>query len=179
MSRLTACVFPALLGATLIAGAAAAQVSTPGWEESGQATWYGARHQGRRTSSGDVFDQNQMTAASATVPLGTHVRVTMQETGATVVVRINDRHSPSETRVIDLSRDAAARIGLVARGKAMVTLTAAHADEVEVAEALDNTVDFTDASPRPRGLQRRHRAARVVVAVRPCCLAPSAVLIRH
>ena len=118
----------------LLTGTDKAHAVSPEWEESGQASWYGSWHQGRRTSSGQPFDQNAMTAAHSNLPLGSRVRVTLQHTGESVVVTINDRQPPKRLRVIDLSHGAASRLGMVSRGIAMVRL--APADEpVEVAEA--------------------------------------------
>src|SRR6185312_15684654 len=127
----------------------------PGWEESGQASWYGGWHHGRRTSMGTIFNQNAMTAAHASLPLGTKVRVTMQETGESVVVTITDRQPPKGLRVIDLSRGAASRIGLLGSGVAMVTLSpVANNEPEEVAEAPDDA-EF-DAMPTPRRHGPRH-----------------------
>lgn len=122
------------------------------WNQSGQASWYGSWHQGRPTSSGEPFDQNAMTAAHANLPLGSRVRVTRQDTGKSVVVTINDRQPPKGIRVIDLSRQAAARLGMVDRGVSMVNLATINKDEpIEVAEAPD------DAAPDARTLNpRRH-----------------------
>ena len=97
------------------------------------ASWYGARHQGLRTSSGEIFDQDGMTAASRNLPLGTRVRVTLHETGRSVVVRVNDRMG-ARTAAIDLSRGAAKEIGLLGRGRGVVSIDPAEADPVEVAE---------------------------------------------
>src|SRR6266481_2175795 len=58
---------------------------------SGQASWYGRPHHGRRTASGEIYDMNKMTAAHRTLPLGTRVLVTNRENGRTIEVRINDR----------------------------------------------------------------------------------------
>jgi rare lipoprotein A len=79
----------------------------------GPATWY--EHPGR-TASGEKFDPDQLTAAHHTLPFGTRVRVLNEETGRTVVVRINDR-IPTRTKIlIDLSRGSAKAIGLSGRG---------------------------------------------------------------
>lgn len=179
---------PVLASMMLMAGAAEAQIarahSAGGWEESGQATWYGGRHNGRRTSSGDIFDQDKMTAAHPSLPLGSRIRVTMQETGASVVVLVNDRQPPSSVRVIDLSRGAAARIGLVGQGRGMVTLSpVGRNEEIEVAEApalsdADEAI-VTDAYPRRRGQPRRRHGGRAAAAARPCCHAPSVVQVRR
>ena len=94
-----------------------------GWKESGEASWYGGWHQGRPTSSGERFDERAMTAAHARLPLGSRVRVTLRDTGRSVVVTINDRLPPKRWRVIDLSRGAAVRLGMVDQGLGDVTLT--------------------------------------------------------
>lgn len=146
----------------------------PNWEESGQASWYGPGFHGKRTSSGAIFDQNALTAAHDWLPLGTKVRVTTQETGRSVVVTITDRLPPKWLRIIDLSRGAAARIGLVNSGVGMVTLTEARdGDPVEVAEAPDA------ATPRPRGPQHTRRVGRTASADPRCCHAPSAAQARR
>ena len=130
------------------------------WEESGEASWYGGRHNGHRMSNGAAFNDTQLTAAHASLPLGTKVRVTMQDTGASVVVTVTDRQPPKYVRVIDLSRGAASRIGLLGRGTAMVTLNPARADEApEVAEATDDDVSvegFPEERPSSGGGSRRH-----------------------
>ena len=167
MSCLAVRILPAIASAMLIAGAAHAAPSisptTHGWEEVGEASWYGGYHQGRRTTSGAIFDQNAMTAAHASLPLGMRVRVTVQETGASVVVTITDRQPPKLVRCIDLARGAAARIGIVRSGTAMVTLTAADTNEpIEVAEAPADDQPLSAAAPRRRGQRHTHRAARGV-----------------
>ena len=88
----------------------------------GSASYYAAKFQGRRTASGEAFDNNDMTAAHRTLPFGTLVRVTNPSTGASVVVRINDRGPFTKGRMIDVSRAAAEQLGLVARGHATVEL---------------------------------------------------------
>jgi rare lipoprotein A len=86
----------------------------------GQASWYGGKFHGRRTASGERFDQNRLTAASRTLPLGSRARVTNLENGRSVVVRITDRGPYARRRVIDLSRAAAHQLGMVKRGTARV-----------------------------------------------------------
>lgn len=185
--------------ATLIAFAApggARAAGEAGWEQSGTATWYGGRHHGRRTSSGEPFDQYAMTAAHPSLPLGSRVRVTMHDTGESVVVRITDRQPyHGGRRIIDLSRGAAARIGLLARGMGRVTVRHAGvsdqfqlygAEEVEVAEAPEELVgpDGTGAgdavaNPRRRGRLHMRHARPSAAADRPCCRAPSATPVRY
>jgi rare lipoprotein A len=82
----------------------------------GMASWYGPGFHGRRSASGEVFNQNALTAAHRTLPFGTQVRVTNLNTGQQVVVRINDRGPFGHGRIIDLSAAAASSIGLRASG---------------------------------------------------------------
>ena len=88
-----------------------------------KASWYGAQFQGRRTASGERFNQNRMTAASKTLPLGSIVRVTNLDNGRSVDVRINDRGPYVRGRGLDLSRGAARRIGLARKGVGRVKVT--------------------------------------------------------
>lgn len=88
----------------------------------GVASYYGRRFHGRRTANGEIFDMNAMTAAHKTLPFGTLVRVTNISTGRSVTVRINDRGPFIRGRTIDLSRAAAARIGMIASGHARVEM---------------------------------------------------------
>ncbi len=114
-----------LVFVTLSHGGANAQTKSDGDEFQGQrgvASFYGKRHQGKRTASGDRFDENEMTAAHPWLPFGTKVLVTVEGTGRAVLVTITDR-LPSRRRIIDLSREAAARLGIIRQGVAMVTLT--------------------------------------------------------
>ena len=87
----------------------------------GIASWYGARFHGRRTSNGERFDMNALTAAHPSLPFGTRVRVRNVANGREVVVRINDRPGVRH-RIIDLSKAAAAALGFVKRGEARVVL---------------------------------------------------------
>ncbi|MBD2426921.1 septal ring lytic transglycosylase RlpA family protein [Phormidium sp. FACHB-1136] len=86
----------------------------------GTASWYGPGFHGRRSASGEVFNQNDLTAAHRTLPFGTRVRVTNLRTGQQVIVRINDRGPFSRGRIIDLSAAAAGQIGLRASGVGQV-----------------------------------------------------------
>jgi rare lipoprotein A len=86
------------------------------------ASYYADRFHGRRTASGEAFDNRAMTAAHRTHRFGTRVRVTNQRNGLSVVVRINDRGPYGRGRVIDLSRAAAERIGMIRAGVVPVTV---------------------------------------------------------
>lgn len=94
-----------------------------GWRQTGTASWYGGgRWQGNRTASGIRYDENQLTAAHATLPLGSLVRVTLAHSDRSVVVTITDRPG-TRTRIIDLSRGAASALGILTQGVAVVTLS--------------------------------------------------------
>ena len=92
--------------------------------ERGMASWYGEPFHGRRTASGETFNMNELTAAHKTLPFGTRVRVRHATTGKEVTVRINDRGPFTKGRVIDLSRAAAAAIGLIQTGVGPVLVLA-------------------------------------------------------
>ena len=87
------------------------------------ASWYGPGFAGRRTSTGEVYNPEGLTAASTTLPLGSHVRVVNPDTGKAVVVRINDRGPYVHGRSIDLSHGAAKQIGLTGKGVGRVQVT--------------------------------------------------------
>ncbi|MDA0672381.1 MAG: septal ring lytic transglycosylase RlpA family protein [Cyanobacteria bacterium] len=88
----------------------------------GRASWYGPGFHGRRTASGEVFNQNALTAAHRTLPFGTVVRVTNLNNNRQVVVRINDRGPFSGGRILDLSAGAAREIGLDRAGVGPIRL---------------------------------------------------------
>ena len=92
--------------------------------DSGTASWYSQQEHNNRTSSGERFDENAMTAAHGWLPMGTRVKVTVVGSNESVIVTINDRQG-SKTRVIDLSKGAARELGILSRGTAKVTLTRA------------------------------------------------------
>ena len=88
----------------------------------GMASWYGPGFHGKRTASGEIYDMDDVSAAHLYWAFGTRVKVTMLDTGASVVVRVNDRFPGHKGRVIDLSRGAARAIGLIGPGVAKVRL---------------------------------------------------------
>jgi rare lipoprotein A len=95
----------------------------PGFCQSGVASWYGPGFDGRKTSSGEIYDMHGLTAAHNILPLNTLVRVTNLSNNKDVVVRINDRGPFVKDRVIDLSLAAAQRIGMVAPGTTPVRVS--------------------------------------------------------
>jgi rare lipoprotein A len=95
-----------------------------GYEATGVASWYGPTFDGLRTSDGDRYDMYGMTAAHKTLPLPCYVRVTNLSNGRSVVVKINDRGPFVANRLIDLSYVAAAKLGMLATGTALVEVKA-------------------------------------------------------
>lgn len=90
--------------------------------ELGLASFYADRFQGRPTASGQPYDRTALTCAHRTAPFGARLRVTDLETGRSVVVTVNDRGPQGAGRVVDLSRAAAERLGMIGRGLTRVRL---------------------------------------------------------
>ena len=90
--------------------------------ETGMASFYADKYVGRKTSNGEKFKQNKLTAAHKTLPFGTKVKVTNLSNGQSVKVRINDRGPFIQGRIIDLSKKAAKKIDLVNAGVTKVTI---------------------------------------------------------
>ncbi len=114
----------AIAAALLLAAAACARMPRPRGDgfETGVASWYGPEFHGRATSSREVFDMNDMTAAHRSLPFGTYLMVTDLDNERAVVVRVNDRGPFVRGRIIDLSYAAARVLGLVGPGTARVRL---------------------------------------------------------
>jgi rare lipoprotein A len=93
-------------------------------QEEGIASFYSDSLQGAITASGEPFDQQALTAAHPSLPLGTKVLVTRADTGQEVEVLINDRGPFVQGRIIDLSKRAARELGMLSRGVAPVMVTA-------------------------------------------------------
>ena len=147
----------------------------PCWHQDGQASYYGRHWNGHRTSSGAVFDPLKLTAAHASLPLGTRLLVTSAISGQSVVVTVNDREPDHGHRIIDLSPAAARRLGMIGSGVAEVVVTRATETDLqqsetseEVAEAPDAADDQEVATPRsvhhvshvPHGQPHRRLARR-------------------
>lgn len=127
------CVSPLLtlsvVAALFVAGCATAprsQTQHPGREgrfiEAGIASWYGPGFHGRKTASGERFNQGALTCAHKTLPFHTRIRVTNLNNGEDVVVVVNDRGPFVAGRVVDLSKEAARRLGILHTGTAPVRL---------------------------------------------------------
>jgi rare lipoprotein A len=86
----------------------------------GLASWYGRKFHGQKTSSGEPYDMYGMTAAHATLPIPSYVRVSNPANGKSVIVRVNDRGPFHVDRIIDLSYTAAWKLDLVGNGSGLV-----------------------------------------------------------
>ncbi|MGE0232668.1 MAG: septal ring lytic transglycosylase RlpA family protein [Flavobacteriaceae bacterium] len=109
----TRLILPALAVLPFLVMASGAQAA-----QCGMASWYS--HAGKRTANGEIANPAGLTAAHRSLPFGTKVKVTNVHNGRSVVVRVNDRGPFVKGRVIDLSKAAAAQIGLVTRGTGKV-----------------------------------------------------------
>ncbi len=119
----------ALVGVLLlVAGCARAVVTAPtppagvGWEETGDASWYGDPYHGRRTASGEVYDMTQMTAAHRTLPFGSWILVENRLNGRTAEMRVTDRGPFVGDRILDVSAAAARLLGAIGPGVIPVRL---------------------------------------------------------
>ena len=100
----------------------ASQASQSRFSQQGKASFYARLHHGQRTASGERHDQHAMVAAHRSLPFGIRVRVTNLQNNRQVTVRINDRGPFVRGRIIDLSRAAAERIGMIDQGVARVRI---------------------------------------------------------
>jgi rare lipoprotein A len=90
--------------------------AAPGQVQKGIASYYHDSLHGNKTASGQIYNKNKMSAAHKSLPLGSKVRVTDVRTGKSIVVKVNDRGPFVKGRIIDLSRRAAAELGLLKKG---------------------------------------------------------------
>lgn len=98
--------------------------TSKGYIESGIASWYGTKFQGRPTANGEKYNLYAMTAAHKTLPIPAYVKVTNLDNQRSVVVRVNDRGPFHSDRIIDLSYAAAVKLGYAEKGTARVKVTA-------------------------------------------------------
>jgi rare lipoprotein A len=117
------CVHLVLLASCARPPARPAIPGIPGAGEVGIASWYGPDFHGRRTSSGEVYDMHQLTAAHRELPLGTWILVTNLENGRSVELRVNDRGPFVADRIVDVSYAAGRLLGMIGPGVIPVRLT--------------------------------------------------------
>jgi len=104
--------------ATPSESASTSDQATPSF--SGNISWYGIPFHGKKTASGEIFDMYKFSAAHLRLPFGTKVLVEDPRTGNTVMVRVNDRGPFVKTRVMDVSKGAATKLGTISRGVTFV-----------------------------------------------------------
>ncbi|MGF1739349.1 septal ring lytic transglycosylase RlpA family protein [Photobacterium satsumensis] len=109
--------------------------------EEGNASWYGQKFHGHKTSNGEIYDMYSMTAAHKTLPLPSYVKVTNTNNGKSAIVRVNDRGPFHDGRIIDLSMAAAARLDVIKHGTAPVKI------ELIRVEKPDNPNEWQSANP--------------------------------
>jgi len=129
------------------------------FRQRGLASWYGRQFHGNRTASGERYDMFAMTAAHPTLPIPSYARVTNVRTGASAIVRVNDRGPFKPDRVIDLSYAAAVKLGIAATGTGeveVVRLTFA-----DIRAGRYETAALPPAAPRepPAALRQVEAAA--------------------
>jgi len=141
------------------------------------ASWYGPGFAGHPTSTGESYNPEALTAASKTLPLGSHVRVTNPDNGRSVVVRINDRGPFVRGRSLDLSHGAARQIGLTGKGVGRVEVTPTatstpsagssglnYADSAVYSRPHLSYVSYRPRQSHCRRTYRRHSSSRRMVA---------------
>jgi rare lipoprotein A len=104
-----------------------------GYDQQGVASWYGPGFHGRLTANGEVYDENDVTAAHPTLPLPSLVRVTNLENGRSIAVRLNDRGPFAGGRIIDLSRRSAQMLGIERAGIARVRVQVLESESRQLA----------------------------------------------
>jgi rare lipoprotein A len=92
----------------------------PSYDKMGSASWYGPGFHGKRTANGEVYNQNDLTAAHPTLPMPSLVRVTNLENGKSLIVRVNDRGPFKRNRIIDLSKKSAQKLGVTSTARVRV-----------------------------------------------------------
>lgn len=125
--------------------------SAKGFVEAGQASWYGKKYHGRKTSIGEVYDMYAMTAAHKTLPIPSYARVTSVKTNKSIIVRVNDRGPFIGNRIIDLSYVAAQKLGVVSAGTGKVIVESISLDDSQVSQPVRKSV-YTNQTGSPEEL---------------------------
>ena len=135
--------------------------------QTGIASWYGPGFHGKATASGEIYNQNDLTAAHQTLPLGTKVLVTNLENGRTTEVLINDRGPFAKNRVIDLSYAAAQTVEMVGPGTALVRIDVIGSPVPlqTIRSSLDYTLQLGSFAQLENAQQLRERVAKSFAGV--------------
>ncbi|MDH5361425.1 MAG: septal ring lytic transglycosylase RlpA family protein [Gammaproteobacteria bacterium] len=124
--------------------------SCKGYRQQGDASWYGTKFHGQRTSSGETYNMFTMSAAHKTLPIPCYARVTNLENGKSIVVRINDRGPFHEGRIIDLSYVAAAKLDMLKKGTTRVEVSVidpSAPESLPIVQLADNTLSASVSAP--------------------------------
>jgi rare lipoprotein A len=157
------------------------------YHERGYASWYGRRYNGKRTSSGEIYNMYAMTAAHPTLPIPSYARVTNVQNHRSVVVRINDRGPFLNGRIIDLSFTAACKLGIIGNGSGLVEVDSiipgsepptyvASADAAAVAQSAPSPANDPPAPAAAPTAAAAPATARSATATSPA--APTAVALQ-
>lgn len=119
------------------------------YNESGIASWYGRKFNGRPTANGETFDMNAISAAHRTLPLPSIVRVTNLRNGRSLKVRVNDRGPFAHGRIIDMSRRGAQLLGFERAGTASVRVEILPRESRQLAANYNNGADVLASSKKP------------------------------
>ena len=119
--------------------------SAVGYREDGLASWYGPSFHGKRTASGEKYNQKALTCAHKTLPFGTKVLVTNLKNNRSAILKVNDRGPFSDKRLIDISKAAAIDIGIIGPGTG----------KVRVVALTDEKPKPTDKKPNPTEINER------------------------
>jgi rare lipoprotein A len=119
------------------------------YDETGIASWYGPDFNGKPTASGEIYDQNGLTAAHRTLPMPTIVQVTNLENGRSLRLRVNDRGPFSKGRVLDVSKRAAQLLGFIENGTARVRVQVIADESQALAAALSGGTMVPIDQPQP------------------------------
>ena len=117
-------------------------IIAPRASQTGIASWYGPGFHGKTTASGVIYNQNELTAAHQTLPLGTRVLVTNLDNGRSIEVLINDRGPFAKGRIIDLSYAAAETLGMIGPGTIPVRIEVV-TSSTEKASVIKDSLDYT------------------------------------
>lgn len=109
--------------------------------ETGIASWYGPGFDGKKTANGEIFDEDELTAAHKTLQMPSLVRVTNLDNGRSLIVRVNDRGPYARGRIIDVSKRAAELLGFKNKGTAKVRLEVLPKESMQIAEAAKRGID--------------------------------------
>ncbi|MGZ8487004.1 MAG: septal ring lytic transglycosylase RlpA family protein [Candidatus Binatia bacterium] len=130
--------------------------------QTGIASWYGPGFHGKATASGEIYNQDEMTAAHQTLPLGTKVMVTNMENGRSAEVLVNDRGPFAKGRIIDLSHAAARSVDMLGPGTALVRVEVLDSPVPlrSIPPALDYTLQLGSFSQLENAQQLRARIVK-------------------